>query len=36
MYRKHQMARIIQVAHLIHNEPRKWTQPTVGRKIWSQ
>ncbi len=33
MYRKHQMARIIQVAHLIHNEPRKWTRPRLAEKF---
>ena len=29
MYRKFQLARVIQVAHLIHNEPRKWTRPRL-------
>ena len=33
MYRKPQMARIIQVAHLIHNEPRKWTRPRLAEKF---
>ena len=33
MYRKPQMARIIQVAHLIHNEPRKWTRPRLAGKF---
>ena len=33
MYRKHQMARIIQVAHLIHNEPRQWTRPRLAEKF---
>ena len=33
MYRKHQMARIIQVAHLIHNEPRNWTRPRLAEKF---
>ncbi|RKU28429.1 hypothetical protein C6497_09420 [Candidatus Poribacteria bacterium] len=30
MYRKKQMARIIELAHLIHNEPRKWTRPLLA------
>lgn len=30
MYRKYQMARIIEVAHLIHSEPRKWTRPRLA------
>ena len=33
MSRKHQMARIIQVAHLIHNEPRKWTRPRLAEEF---
>ena len=33
MYRKHQMARIIQIAHLIHNEPRKWTRPRLAEEF---
>lgn len=30
MYRKRQMTRIIEVAHLIHNEPRRWTRPRLA------
>lgn len=30
MYRKRQMARIIEVAHLIHNEPCQWTRPRLA------
>ena len=30
MYRKNQMARVNQVAHLIHNEPRKWTRSRLA------
>ena len=33
MSRKSQMARIIQVAHLIHNEPRKWTRPRLAEEF---
>jgi len=33
MYRKFQMARVIQVAHLIHNEPRKWTRPLLAERF---
>ena len=33
MYRKHQIARIIQIAHLIHNEPRQWTRPRLAEKF---
>ena len=30
MNRKKQMVRIIEVAHLIHNEPRQWTRPRLA------
>ena len=33
MYRKHQMGRVIQVAHLIHNEPREWTRPRLAEQF---
>ncbi len=33
MHRTYQMARIIQVAHLIHNEPRKWTRPRLAERF---
>lgn len=33
MYRKYQMARIIEVANLIHNEPRKWTRPQLAERL---
>ena len=33
MYRKYQMARIIEVAHLIHNEPRRWTRPRLAARF---
>ena len=33
MHRTYQMARIIQVAHLIHNEPRKWTRPRLAEEF---
>ena len=33
MYRKYQMARIIEVAHLIHNEPRKWTRRRLAERL---
>ena len=33
MYRKFQMARVIQVAHLIHNEPREWTRPRLAERF---
>lgn len=33
MYRKYQMARIIKVASLIHNEPRKWTRPRLAKRF---
>ena len=33
MYRRNQMARIIEVAHLIHNQPRKWTRPRLAERF---
>ncbi len=33
MYRRNQMARVIQIAHLIHNEPRKWTRPRLAERF---
>ncbi len=30
MYRKYQMARILEVASLIHKEPRRWTRPRLA------
>ncbi len=33
MYRKYQMARIIEVAHLIHKEPRRWTRPRLAERL---
>ena len=33
MYRKRQMARIIEVAHLIHSQPRKWTRPRLAERF---
>ena len=33
MYRRYQMARIIEVAELIHNEPRKWTRPRLAERF---
>lgn len=33
MYRKNQMARIIEVAHLIHSQPRKWTRPRLAERF---
>ena len=33
MYRKNQMGRVIQVAHLIHNEPRKWTRTRLAERF---
>ena len=30
MYRKYQMARILEVASLIHNKPRQWTRPQLA------
>jgi predicted DNA-binding transcriptional regulator YafY len=33
MYRKYQMARIIEVASLIHKEPRRWTRPRLAARL---
>lgn len=33
MHRRKQMARIIEVAHLIHNQPRKWTRPQLAERF---
>ena len=33
MYRKYQMARIIEVAHLIHSQPCKWTRPRLAERF---
>ena len=33
MYRKHQMARILEVASLIHKEPRRWTRPRLAAHL---
>ena len=33
MYRENQMGRVIEVAHLIHNEPRKWTRPRLAERF---
>ncbi len=33
MYRKYQMARIIEVASLIHKEPRRWTRPRLAAHL---
>ena len=33
MYRKYQMARIIEVASLIHKEPRRWTRPRLAERL---
>lgn len=33
MYRKRQMARIIEVARLIHSQPRKWTRPQLAERF---
>ena len=33
MYRKYQMARILEVASLIHNEPRQWTRPRLAAHL---
>ena len=33
MYRKNQMARIIEIAHLIHNQPRRWTRPRLAERF---
>ena len=33
MYRTYQMARIIKIAHLIHNQPRQWTRPRLAERF---
>ncbi|RKU11724.1 hypothetical protein C6502_07575 [Candidatus Poribacteria bacterium] len=33
MYRKYQMARIIEVASLIHKEPCRWTRPRLAARL---
>ena len=33
MYRTYQMARIIEVASLIHRQPRQWTRPRLADKL---
>ena len=33
MYRKHQMTRILEVASLIHKEPRRWTRPRLVERF---
>ena len=33
MYRKYQMARILEVASLIHKEPRQWTRPRLAAHL---
>ena len=33
MYRRYQMARIIEIAHLIHSQPRKWTRPRLAERF---
>ena len=33
MYRKHQMTRILEVASLIHKEPRRWTRPRLVKRF---
>lgn len=33
MYRKHQMTRILEVASLIHKEPRRWTRPRLATRL---
>ena len=33
MHRTYQMARIIKVAELIHNEPRQWTRPRLAEQF---
>lgn len=32
-YRKRQMARIIQIAILIHKEPAQWTRPMLAKRF---
>lgn len=33
MYRKYQMTRILEVASLIHKEPRRWTRPRLAERF---
>ncbi len=33
MYRTHQMTRIIELAYLIHSQPRKWTRPRLAERF---
>ena len=33
MYRKHQMTRILEVASLIHKEPRRRTRPRLATRL---
>ena len=33
MYRKHQMTRILEVASLIHKEPRRWTRTRLAARL---
>ena len=33
MYRTYQMARIIKIAYLIHDQPRKWTRPRLAEQF---
>ena len=33
MYRKYQMARVIEVASLIHKAPRQWTRPRLAAHL---
>ena len=33
MYRTYQMARIIKIAYLIHDQPRKWTRPRLAERF---
>ena len=33
MYRTYQMARIIKIASLIHDQPRKWTRPRLAEQF---
>ena len=33
MYRKYQMARVIEVASLIHKAPRQWTRPRLAARL---
>ena len=33
MYRTYQMARIIKIAYLIHDQPRKWSRPRLAERF---